>query len=338
MNKDFLKNAWFIRIVSLFFSIFLYMFVASENASVPIRMLQNPESASVNISETISNVPVFLGKTDDDTFVSGVPETVDVRLTGPRNIINQVTSENLRVETEDLTNMQPGSRAIRYIVTNLPEDVDFQITPSRTIVQISKKESITLPIEYDIDNGVIDSGMELAEVILTPSEVTLTGNNEIIKKIDRVYINITSKESNQKNFYGTYAIKIVDKDGNLLDVNANANNIKADVRIRSKSKDVKVELNSVGEDQQNYSYSYEFVSGSQVKITGDSNIESIKGSVDVSGMTESGNVPVILEFPKGVQLAVQIPVEVFVNIVSKNNNTTNSKDIESTQETTKKEN
>ena len=314
MNKNILKNAWFIRIISLFFSIFLYMFVASENASVPIRVLQNQESASVNITETISNVPVYLGKTDGETFVSGVPETVDVRLTGPKNIINQVTSETLRVETEDLTNMQTGSRAIRYIVTNLPEDVDFQITPSRTIVQISRKKSVTLPIEYDIDPGAIDASAEIAEVILNPSEVTLTGNNEIIKKIDRVFINIISKETNSKDFSGTYALKIVDVDGKPLDVNANATNIKADVRLRSKSKDVTIDLYSKGENRQQYTYAYEFVTGNQVKVSGASDIDSISGAVDVNGMTKSGKVAIELELPSGVQLVNQTPVEVFVTV------------------------
>lgn len=310
MNKKTFTNIWVIRFVSLVFAIFLYFFVSSENANVPLRGMQNQEFASVNVTETISNVPVYLGPTDGATFVSGVPETVDVRLTGPRNIINQVSSETLRVETESLTDMQPGSRAIRYLVKNLPENIDYQVTPSRTIVQISKRETLTKPVEYVIDKAALDKDYYIASVKVNPKEVTLTGNEEIIKQVDRVYINITSEAKMQKTFTGTYAIKIVDKADNLLDVNASQTDIKAEVTIVPIQKDVAINLLAKGEDTENYTYNYEFVGANKLAIASANPIQFINGIVDVTDMTESGVVNVALEIGKGMILVDPETIEV----------------------------
>ena len=315
MDKNVFHNTWFIRIASLFFAIFLYIFVSSETASVPIHVIKNQEYASVNVTETISNVPVYLGKTDPETFVSGVPETVDVRLTGPKNIINQVTSETIRVETEDLTNAQTGSKAIRYEVTNLPEDVDYQVTPSRTIVQISHRKTIKLPVTYEVEDGAVDQQFEVTQVKMNPQEVTLTGNDKIINNVDKVYIKILSEEPNVANFTGNYPIQIVDKDGNLLDVNSSVSDIEAEVIVEPKIQSSKVSLSTSGEDLENFTYSYEFETVNEVQIRSKNRIPAIEGRVDVSGLTSDTLLPVTINVPDGVKLVGEQLLSVYVRIV-----------------------
>ncbi|UPQ86315.1 CdaR family protein [Ignavigranum ruoffiae] len=313
MNKKTFNNVWFIRLISLLFSIFLYIFVSSENA-VPLRSIKNQEFASVNITETISNVPVYLGKTDGETFVSGVPETVDVRLTGPKSIINQVSSETLRVETEDLTDMPTGSKSIRYLVMDLPDEIDYQVTPSRTIVQISRRESVKKTIEYEVDPQAIAEGYQVSQVNLKPYEVTLTGTDKIIKEIDRVFINITSQDKQSKNFTGTYAIKIVDKNGNLLDVNANIMDIKAEVVVEPIVGDVSLNIVPQGEHHENFTYTYEFVDQNMVSIQGSADIQSLDVIVDVSSLTSSQTVIGRVDLPEGVELIGNSEIKVHVSL------------------------
>ena len=312
MNKKGFNNIWFIRLISLLFSIFLYFFVSSEN-SVPLRAIKNQEFASVNVSETISNVPVYLGKTDGEMFVSGVPETVDVRLTGPKNIINQVSSESLRVETEDLTNMQTGSRSIRYLVMDLPKDIDYQVTPSRTIVQISRRESIKQTIEFDVDPQAIADNYQVKNVNINPKEVTLTGTDKIINEIDRVYINITSEDKQDKNFSGVYAIKIVDKNGNLLDVNANVVDVEVEVVVEPIPQEVSLNIISHGEDPGNFNYTYEFLDQDRIIIKQNSTVTQLPAHVDVSGLTQTATLIANIEIPEGVELIGE--QEIKVNVI-----------------------
>lgn len=313
MNKKTFNNVWFIRLISLLFSIFLYFFVTSEN-SVPLRSIKNHEFASVNITETISNVPVYLGKTDGETFVSGVPETVDVRLTGPKSIINQVSSETLRVETEDLTDMPTGSKSIRYLVMDLPDEIDYQVTPSRTIVQISRRESVKKTIEYEVDPQAIAQGYQVTQVNLKPTEVTLTGTDKIIKEIDRVFINVTSQDPQSKSFTGTYAIKIVDKNGNLLDVNANIMDIKAEVIVEPLAEEVSLQIVPQGEDSENFTYTYEFVDRNTVSIQGPAGIDGLEVLVDVSALKSSQTVNGQVNLPDGVKLIGNPTIQVHVTL------------------------
>ena len=86
-NSRWYDNKWFLRIASLVFAVFLYGMVQASSPSVT--SLSNLQQVvSVDTTETISNVPVKLGKHDDDIFVSQLQETVTVTLTGPKNIVS----------------------------------------------------------------------------------------------------------------------------------------------------------------------------------------------------------------------------------------------------------
>ena len=123
MKESIFDNIWFVRIISLAFALFLYAFVSSENSD-QFQAISNQQFASIETSETISNVPVYLGEHDEDVFVSEMPESVTVKLTGPRNIITQVTVEDFIVQTEDIRGIDTGRQTIRLIAIGLPEEIE----------------------------------------------------------------------------------------------------------------------------------------------------------------------------------------------------------------------
>ena len=85
-----------------------------QASSPSVTSLSNLQQVvSVDTTETISNVPVKLGKHDDDIFVSQLQETVTVTLTGPKNIVSSLASGNLVVQTEDLTGIETGQQTLK---------------------------------------------------------------------------------------------------------------------------------------------------------------------------------------------------------------------------------
>ena len=315
MNRGLFENKWAVRLISLLFAIFLYIFVASENNAFVFQSAANQQFASINVTETIDNVPVTVGEIPENTFISGLPESVQVRLTGPRNVINQVLEKEITVQTEDLTDIPSGTQQIQFIVSDLPDTVDYQVTPSRRYVKISQLEEITAEIEYEIDPNAIQDGFNVESVSLNPQEVQLTGDVETIQQIDRVYITIANPQPANSSFSGSYVLQIVNVNGEVLDVNSNVSEIEAQVEVVQPQSEVGMHIIPFGEDQAMYTYEYTITTPQSLVIQGSQpNVDTIGVVADVSGLTESTTITGELQVPEGMTVINGGDVQIEVSI------------------------
>ena len=290
-----------------------------QASSPSVTSLSNLQQVvSVDTTETISNVPVKLGKHDDDIFVSQLQETVTVTLTGPKNIVSSLASGNLVVQTEDLTGIETGQQTLKLEIPGLPDSVKYQINPSRVVVQVARRKTVTVPVEYEIEEGTIASGMEVGNVTLNPSQVELTGNEENINKVKRAYIRIGNTTAHNRTFTGKFKLQVVDADNKLLDVNANVSEVEAHVELNAQQrKTVNLVVAAQGESN-SYRYQYQLVDASQIALQGSAsvleNIRNIKVNVDVSNLTSSATLKGQLELPEGVTANLSGPVSVAVTV------------------------
>lgn len=337
MRKKLFDHNWFVAIVSLAFALILATFISQEE-NMSFRAGLNQDSASVDITDTISNVPVYVGEKNPDDFVSGLPETVTIRLTGPRNVINQVTGQDLKVQTEDLSNLDTGTHTVRLVVKDLPKDIDYQVTPSRVVIQIAKRESIKMPIEYEIQPDTIAEGYSINRVTINPSQVTLTGKQETIDLVDRVVVKISTNEPATESFTRNYVVQILDAEGNMLDVNSSDSEVSVQVQLdHSDTKEVDIELSSTGEDNNRYHYGYRFTDTSKVVLQGEKNaldkIDSVVAQVDVSNLTQDATLNAKLKLPEGISSDVtSIPLHVAVKKLDSNESNKESEKKESKKE------
>lgn len=315
MNRGLFENKWAVRLISLVIAIFLYIFVASENNAFVFQSAANQQFASINVTETIDNVPVTVGEIPENTFISGLPESVQVRLTGPRNVINQVLEKEITVQTEDLTDIPSGTQQIQFIISDLPDTVDYQVTPSRRYVKISQLEEITAEIEYEIDPNAIQDGFNVESVSLNPQEIQLTGDVETIQQIDRVYITITNPQPANRSFSGSYVLQIVNANGEVLDVNSNVSEIEAQVEVVQPQSEVGMHIIPFGEDQAMYTYEYTITTPQSLVIQGSQpNVDTVGVVADVSGLTESTTITGELQVPKGMTVINGGDVQIEVRI------------------------
>ncbi|UUX32986.1 CdaR family protein [Fundicoccus culcitae] len=317
MKKPSFDNVWVVRGVALLFTLLLYVFVTSGN-NQQFQSASNQQFASVDSSETISNVPVFLGEHDDDLYISGLPDTVAIRLTGPRNLISQLSIDNFRVETEDLTNLPTGSRAIRLLAVGLPEDINYEISPSQVIVRLSRKATITVPVEYEIVDGTIAEGYEVSHVTMDPSEVELTGDSAKIENVKQAIIRIVSEEPMSESFSAQFRLQILDEDDNLLDVNTSTGEIQVDIEVVPQRVNIPLRISPRGENLQTFSYNYSFADANQVEIVAEPDLVNQLGVldvvVDVSGLTETAIVTGVINVPENIRSISQSEVAIEVDI------------------------
>lgn len=313
-KQPLINNIWVMRGVSLIFSVILFMAVRTNTTS----QVRNQTYTSVASTETIANVPLHLGVHDEDVFISNVPETVQITLEGPKNIIAQLTTDNFQVTTEDFKNKNTGQATLRLIATGLPDNVDYKITPSQINVTLSRKKTVTLPVEYEIAADAIADNYQVSEVVLDPAEVTLTGTEATINKIEKVFVRVTTNQPRSRSFTEKYKLQIIDASGKLLDINASTNIITTSVNIVANSKEVGLTIVPVGEQTQfEYTYAFTEVNTVTLQATNDvlESIHNVEVKVDVSQLTESSVIIGHLVLPdQSVGTALkEIPVQVTVN-------------------------
>ncbi|MDO4431850.1 MAG: CdaR family protein [Aerococcaceae bacterium] len=331
MNKHrLMDNIWIVRGISLLFALFLFSGVRSGYRT-PV---QSQQSTSVDSTETIANVPLALGKHDADVFITNVPETVNVTLKGPKNIIQQLTPENFQVVTEDFQERQTGRTSLKVLVQGLPEKVTYQTNPSQISVNIARKQTITLPIEYELAADAIADNHYVSSISIQPEEVTLTGTEETIAKVARVYVRITTNQPRSRSFTEKYRLQIVDESGKLLDINASNTSIETVVNISAHEKEVPLKIVPIGE-QEMYQYAYQFTNASSVIIQSSSEIlnkiEQVMVEVDVSTLTESGIVKGYVVFPEGAEQINVREVDIQVTLEAPDSESSSSLESETSE-------
>lgn len=331
MFKRLFDNNWFVAVVSLFFSLLLFVSVSNNNLSNRVVI---SSSASMDSSVTISNVPVALGETDEGTFVSGMPERVSVRLSGPRNIINQLTVDDFKVQTETLVGVSSGRRQIRFLVTGLPEKVTYQVTPDFFYGEVSTKETREEEISYQVSDTLADEGYQVGNITLSQTKVSLTGSSDEMQKIDRVQVNISSSRRHRETFTQTYRIQVLDKEGNPLDINLSQEEIEVTVEITASAAQTPINIVPVGE-LNGYTYQYRLINQTTVQVSGTGADQYTIANllVDVSQLAASGIVTGYFESIEGLIFSPS-SVEVQVTMASVNEEETS----ESSETITSEEN
>lgn len=311
------QNKWAVRLISLLFAIVIYSLVTNENRWRNNAM-NSQLATSVNSSETLYNVPLYLGSHPDDLYVSDLQETVTVKLEGPRNILNQVTQESFVVQTEAITKEDIGSTNLALTVKGLPSEIEYRVIPTRVKVSVKQREVVTLPVEYLLDELQLEEDFQVASVTMEPQQVKLTGSKQMIEAIDFVGINITSDQPVKESFSDVYRIQILDKNGELLDVNTEVTDIKAKVQVVEYSRDLPLKVVAIGEDNSKSSYAYSFLNQETVTLYGSESIlnqlDAVEVVVDVSNLQESQEVVGMLNLPSGISNAStnQVPIKVSI--------------------------
>ncbi|MGF3076979.1 CdaR family protein [Facklamia sp. P12955] len=319
MNKIFEKN-WAVGIISLIFALFIYTFVTNEN-NARNAAVNSQLASSFNTSETLYNVPLYLGDHPDDIYVSDLKESVTVRLDGPKNILNQVTRENIMVQTEKISKGQIGDRELLLLIDGLPDEITYTISPSKVKVEVQQRKVVTVAVEVSLDDLQLESDFKVESVNIDPKEVKLVGSQRAINAIDFVGISIRSNQPVAESFAGNYRLQILDKDGKPLDVNSETMDIKAQVNIVQNSKEFPLKITAIGEDNTKNNYRYSIVGQDKVTLFGSQKIlnpiKEVELVVDVSEQTESGQVVGLLNLPSGISSASinEAKVEVIIEPV-----------------------
>ncbi len=181
--KTFLTTNPRLKVMALVFSIALWFFIAGQKNS-----------------EVGFLVPLgFKGVPKDMVMTSAPPGEVEVRVLGPRLIINKLSPSQVKVEL-DLSGATEGTNTFKVTQgdVELPIGVTaIRIRPDVFKVRMGRIVNVKLPVLPDV-KGKPAAGFKVTEVITIPGEVTVSGlekDVEGLKSIKTSPVDIAGADS-----------------------------------------------------------------------------------------------------------------------------------------------
>lgn len=306
-----LFNEKYSKVVSLVLAVLLY-------AIVNYNALSTSFQSSLRYSKTLSDVTV-LAKYNSDTFeISGLPEKVDVILTGDAaNVTSAANAENGTVIC-DLDGLTEGEHEIKLTTEGYGNNVNVVVNPTNVNVVMKKKTTRQFDISYDFIN---QDKMEQIYSAGTPefeyTKINVRASKDTLDSI--AFVKALIDVSGQSSDFEQDAVLVAyDSSGKPVNADIVPNTVHVKVPVTSPNKSVNIQVQVSGEvpdgkaidsitmDQQTVT-----IYGSETTLA---NIDQVVVTLDAGTLTKDSTVlrPIVL--PAGVTSATNTQVTMNITL------------------------
>ncbi len=275
-------------------------------------------------AEILYNQPVNAIYNEEAYVIEGLPKTVDVVLVGRKSAVylakQTVATDVISV---DLRELSVGTHRVnlKYSQQNV-DSVEYKIDPSSVTVVIYDKVSDTREVSAEVLNrNELDSKLDISDVTLSQSEVTIKGSANKLKEVAYVKVLIDVKDIvDQEVGKTTVTGKPVayNNAGEVVDVEILPETVDATLTLTSTSKVVPIRVIPEGTLALGYAIESTTTNISSVTIYGDEdnlkNIEYIPVKIDVNNLSENKSYNINLEKPNGVRTMSEKTITVKINV------------------------
>ena len=313
MISKWMTKKSFLVVISFILTMALFVY-ASESS--PSR-----QSAAVSIqttSNTIGNVPVYVDMDSQLYTVTGLPESVTLRIEGSSSSLLAVAGNaSYRVKTPNLNELGTGKHMITLQVTGLPSGVKGTVSPETVEIMIEKKATVELPVSVNVNRANLPGAYKSGQALVSPARVTISGPDSLINQVENVLATVTVPENTKADYTSSVAVQALDATGKPLALKVEPEQVQVRVPITTNSKKVPLVLTTTGSAGSQYTYQLKSdikevtILGSQEVLD---RLTAIPVVVDVSQMTKTTTQAVKLTLPTGVDSVTpeNISVEVVV--------------------------
>lgn len=296
----FLFNKKYSKLVSLVLAILLY-------GIVNYNTLSSSYQSSLRYSKTISDVTVT-AKYNTDTFeVTGLPETVDVVMTGDAaNVTSAANSESGTVIC-DLDGLTEGEHEVKLTTEGYGNNVNIVVNPTNVTVTLKKKTTQQFDISYDfINQDRMDSKYSPGTPEFEYTKINVRASKDTLDSI--AFVKALIDVSGQTSDFEQDAILVAyDSSGNPVNADIVPDTVHVKVPVTSPSKSVKVQVQVSGEVPDNKAIDSITMDQETVMIYGSettlADIDQVVVTLDASSLTKDSTIlrPIVL--PAGVSSA-----------------------------------
>ncbi|MBC2330140.1 CdaR family protein [Listeria swaminathanii] len=319
-----LNNKWSIRIIALLLAAILFTSVNANNNNAT-----SFSTTAASDSEVIENVPVKVYYDKTNLYISGIPETVTVTLSGPRSIVQSAKAQQDFTVYADLKNASIGTQEVKLQVKDASDRLKVKVSPATVTVNVQEKVTKKFSVDVELSKSVIADGYQAGTPIIDPKKVSITGAKDTIEQIAYVKATLENDGKHKSEFTDKATVSVFDSNLNKLDVEVSPQEVEVTVPVEKVGKSVPVKIKQEGTPENDIEISSMTPDKSEVVVVGDDavleKIKEIEIPIDVSKIKADTVKEVTVPVPTGAKSVQPTTIEVKIKTVKKseaNNNTT----------------
>ncbi|MGJ7922806.1 CdaR family protein [Neobacillus sp. LXY-4] len=299
MDK-FMDNPWFIKGVALVLAFLLFSSVSDGTGE---KGTEENVPSSQNV-ETIENMPVKSYFDTDNFVVSGVPETVDVTIEGPKSIVQSTKAlKNFEVFV-DLTDAKIGTQNVKFKVKEISDKLTVTIKPTSAKVTVQEKITKEFKVQAEFNQDLLDEGYVAEQPVVKPNKVEITGAKSDIQKISYVKATVDVSGPVQETISKNAKVLAFDQQLNKLNVTIEPETVQVTVPVKNTNKTVPINVIQKGTAQSGIVIDSIILDSKEAKISGIEDVvketESVRVEVDISAITEETVLTLPVIVPEGI--------------------------------------
>lgn len=311
MDKLF-DTRWMLVLTSLILASALFFYVQIE-------MTKSTDSGSPTETDIITNVPLEVYYDDTNLFVTGLPETVNVKISGSRPIVMTTKLEKDFKVFVDLNSLLIGEHSVTIQQENFSEKLKVEIEPRIVNVVIEEKVTGEFRVEPEMNNSLVADEYIVKNMTANPSRVSITGAKSVINSISYVKATVTGEKGMKESFKQEATVKVLDRDLNKLEVQVSPEKVKVEVDINEYSRDFPLTIITKGEAAEGITIEDLTVEPSKIAVYGTKSvvdsISEVFVEVDLSKIKKSGPYELSVALPTGATKLSQDKVMVHATVV-----------------------
>lgn len=328
MMDRILNNKWSIRIIALLLAAILFTSVNANNNNATTF-----STTSSSDTEVIENVPVKVYYDKTNLYISGVPETVTVTLSGPRSIVQSAKAQQDFTVYADLKNASIGTQEVKLKVKDASDRLKVKINPATVNVNVQEKVTKKFSVDVELSKSVVADGYQAGTPIIDPKKVSITGAKDTIEQIAYVKATLENDGKHKSEFTDKATVSVFDSNLNKLDVDVSPQEVEVTVPVEKVGKSVPIKIKQEGTPESDIEISSMTPDKVEVVVVGDDTlldkIKEIEIPIDVTKIKADTVKEVTVPVPTGAKSVQPTTIEVKIKTVKKSeatNKTTTSKE------------
>ena len=308
--EKFFDSHWALRITALLLACALFFYVQSTGSN-------GKETSSSLETDMITAVPLEVYYDEDNLIVTGLPETVDVQIEGPMQVVAQAKLLKDFKVFVDLDTLLIGEHSVPIETEGFSDKLKVTIDPATVKISIEERVTQEFRVEPEINKRLIADGFVLDTMEANPARVVVTGAKSVIDSISYVKANVKSDGNISESFSLKSNVIVLNRDLNKLDVVIDPQSVEVTVNVKPYTKEVALTLETVGTSTDVEINNLELLT-KQVVITGTKtlvdSINEIVAEVNLDTIKNSGNYETTLKLVDGISVISETPVLVKADV------------------------
>ncbi|MEI5909337.1 CdaR family protein [Bacillus spongiae] len=308
-----MESRWFMRIVAFALASLLFISVNVDNDRT-----KTSGNGSNEDSITINDVPITSYYDTENLVVSGLPETVDITLSGTKSLVQTTKARgvfNLFVDLEDVT---VGEHNVPIQYKDIPDNLDVIIEPKYIDIDVQEKVTEEFVVEPELNESLLAEGYEIEELLVEPNKVSISGAKSDIEAITYVKASIELNDLVDGNLIKEARVLAFDDALNKLNVTIEPKVVDVKINVVNPSKEVPIKVETKGTLPDGVELDTIEVEPNKIQVFGRSSalneLDELEVEIDLSKIEKDTTLEVPVTLPSGLNKSQPSSVSVNVNV------------------------